>query len=357
MGALGRTRTDSRSLHLSNLLEPTALFGEILAEVHADYRTWMQAGATRLREALSARYDLSPDRLLPTSGALSGAAVVLQTFLRPGDAVLVERPFYALLRDIAVQAGARVDFVSRSVSDGRIDPDEFAGQFRPETRVAIVTNPHNPGGHFLSDEDILSLAQIAERHDAILLVDEVYRDFDPARRRAGAARLAGTIVGINSMSKTLGLPGLRCGWIDADPLMIARLRVTQASTDFGISALGHALAAAVFARNDEFRAHAAALLEANRAVAIDWSNAMIERGLLANGVPPSGGLYFPRLPTEPDTRALAIRAWNSEHLLIAPGEYFGAAGHIRIGMAGDSGALAAGLERLRRLLEGRERTA
>jgi aspartate/methionine/tyrosine aminotransferase len=79
-------------------------------------------------------------------------------------------------------------------------------------------------------------------------------------------------------------------------------------------------------------------------------DAMFANGLLEGEVPEFGCMYFPKIVGHQDTRALAQLLWERHRILIAPGEYFGMKGHMRIGFGGDKAELDEGLTRLHRAL-------
>ena len=76
------------------------------------------------------------------------------------------------------------------------------------------------------------------------------------------------------------------------------------------------------------------------------AEALVRAGLLEGEIPPYGCMYFPRVPGVDDTRALARRLFERHGVLVAPGEYFGAPGHLRIGFGADPRTVEAGLVRL-----------
>ena len=77
------------------------------------------------------------------------------------------------------------------------------------------------------------------------------------------------------------------------------------------------------------------MLAATRPVVERHIEALVADGLLAGDLPPYGCMYFPRVVGVDDTRALAQRLLAEFDVLVAPGEYFGAPGHIRIGFGAD----------------------
>ena len=180
-------------------------------------------GDVRLRAAVAAGGPgVTPDHVLVTPGAAAALFCVATALLDPGDHVVVVCT-HATNLETPRAIGAEVDVVNLRFADGwRLDLDEVGARVRPGvTRLISVTCPHNPTGTMLSAAELRRLVGIAERAEAVLLVDETYRDLTHTGERIPlAATLSPNVVSVSSMSKAYGLPGLRVGWaITTDPML------------------------------------------------------------------------------------------------------------------------------------------
>jgi aspartate/methionine/tyrosine aminotransferase len=103
----------------------------------------------------------------------------------------------------------------READGWRLDPDEVRAALRPNTRLILVNEPHNPTGSLSDRATFDRLVELAAESGARLIVDEVYRflEFDPADRLPAGADALATGVSIGVMSKSFALAGLRIGWI------------------------------------------------------------------------------------------------------------------------------------------------
>jgi len=183
-----------------------------------------EVGAPRraLKQALAARYGIEPDGIHTTAGT-SHANFIVYLALARGGRVAAEAPAYEALHRLTPAVGASLDLVQRDPRrDWRIDPASLAAAIHPDTDLLVVSDLHNPSGKRLHPDDLDLLIGAAERHDALLLVDEVYADFDPDRRPT-AARRHPRVLATNSLTKVHGLGALRCGWILASPDVIRRI--------------------------------------------------------------------------------------------------------------------------------------
>ena len=173
-------------------------------------------GAERLRALVAAGSgNLRPDDVLVTAGAAAGLFIINSALLEPGTHALICSPNYATNLETPLAIGADVERLELRFEDGwQLDLERLAQRLRPDTRVVSVTYPHNPTGSTISAEQLGALVEIVDNHPvARLLVDETYRDLAYETPLPMATSLSPRALGVSSMSKTYGLPGLRVGWL------------------------------------------------------------------------------------------------------------------------------------------------
>ena len=305
------------------------------------------AGGNRFAiEALASRYGVGADQILTTTGATSALKLVLKGLVEDGDHVLIENPGFDLLASVANESRARVYPFARRAPDFAVDLDDLARKIGPRTRAIVLTNLHNPSGALTSDADLRKVAALAAQVGARVIVDEVYADFARPTLARSAATLAENIIAISSLTKVFGLFSLKFGWICASPDDIARIQARSPEGDVGVSKLAHAVAAQALEESELFDLHWKRLLAETRPVAERHLRAMNAAGLLAGDMPAFGSMAFPKVVGVDDTLALAKSLWVGADLLVAPGEYFGLPGHIRLGFGSEPAALDQALGRL-----------
>ncbi|WP_262406230.1 aminotransferase class I/II-fold pyridoxal phosphate-dependent enzyme [Protaetiibacter sp. SSC-01] len=254
-------------------------------------------GMPVLREAIARHQkrfyglDVDPEReVLVTAGATEALAATLLAFVEPGDEVVTLEPVYDSYGAIIALAGGRHVPVPLTAPDFLPDPDALRAAVTDRTRIILLNTPHNPTGAML-DTGLLDLAiELAHRHDALVVTDEVYEHlvFDgrahvPAATRPGAA---GRVITISSAGKTFSTTGWKIGWLTASPeLRDAVLAVKQFLTYVGGAPFQPAVATGLDLP-DAFFHDAAATLEAKRDLLSD--------GLRAAGFEVSrpSGSYF-----------------------------------------------------------------
>jgi aspartate/methionine/tyrosine aminotransferase len=256
----------------------------------------------------------------------------------------VETPRIDLLEHLPLAAGLEIGDIARRGESFDIDPEELRRALRPDTGLVILSNPHNPSGAILSPERLRQLARVASEIGALVLTDEVYSDLAPGF--APSVSLASNLVTANSLTKSYGLFSLRCGWLLAQPALARRIEAANTRVEFGASKLAHAVAAHVMENLAPFADYGRDVLARNRPVLERHAAAMARDELIAGDLPDSGCMYFPRIEGCSDTTTLARRLWEEDRVLVAPGEFFGRAGHVRLGFGMADARLDEGLTRL-----------
>ncbi|MCU1421713.1 MAG: aminotransferase [Microbacteriaceae bacterium] len=187
-------------------------------------------GMPVLREAIARHqrrfYGLTvdPDReVLVTAGATEALAATILALTEPGDEVLTFEPFYDSYGAIAALGGATHTTVPLRWPDFQPDPDELRAAVTDRTRLILVNTPHNPTGAQFGRGTLELIVELAERHDAIIVTDEVYEHltFDaPHIPVATVPGAADRTVTISSGGKTFSTTGWKVGWLTARPDLV-----------------------------------------------------------------------------------------------------------------------------------------
>ncbi|MES2753262.1 MAG: pyridoxal phosphate-dependent aminotransferase [Pseudomonadota bacterium] len=294
-----------------------------------------------LREAIAAHENVTSEQVVAADGTSMANMLALATLIVPGDEVLVEWPTYEPLLAAARFLGAEIRRVKRDVDHAfRLDPAAVAAAMTPRTRLIVLTNPHNPSGAPASDDDLIAIGRIAAAGGARVLVDEVYRDAVPDTR--SAALLGSAFVATNSLTKVYGLSGLRCGWVLAEPALAERM--WRLNDLFGVNRAHQAerLACFAFAHLPEIRTRLRQRLARNGAL---FDAFVAGRADLTCPASAYNLTAFPRWAGGDTARldALLRRDFDTG---VVPGHWFEVPDRFRVGLAGDTAALSAGLARL-----------
>jgi N-succinyldiaminopimelate aminotransferase len=159
------------------------------------------------------------------AGATEALAAALMATVEPGAEVLMAEPFYDAYPTLVAMAGGTLRAVA--AVDAGFDLDRLAEAITPRTRVLLINSPHNPTGALLSAGDLDRLADLAQRHDLIVISDEVYQELSyqgPHLSPAAHPGLRARTIVCSSATKMLSVSGWRVGWAVAPGPITARLR-------------------------------------------------------------------------------------------------------------------------------------
>ncbi|MEW1912598.1 pyridoxal phosphate-dependent aminotransferase [Kitasatospora sp. NPDC085895] len=211
--------------HLTASDAQTMTMAELLALADADdRRAWEELtlgytetfGDPGLRESIAGMYEtVGADDVVCFAGAEEGLYIAMQALLDRGDHAVVVTPNYQSAETVPLALCEVTGVALDEKQDWALDLDAVTAALRPTTKVVSVNFPHNPTGKVIDRAEFTALAALCEERGIHLFSDEVYRGLerDPARILPQAADLAPSALSLNVTSKSLGLPGLRIGWI------------------------------------------------------------------------------------------------------------------------------------------------
>ena len=293
------------------------------------------------------------DSVLITAGAAEANYLLFRQLLSAGDEIITEAPGWPQAGVMAKAIGAKLVEVARDEARGwRLDPEAVAKAITPKTRMIFLTNPNNPTGRLIPEVDLRALADLADKHGIWLVVDEVYAGLEWAGPRppsiAGMTRFGITT---GSVSKALGLQGLRTGWmICQSPEVIRDAMILRENGSEIMNTLGEHIAEV--ALRPERLAAALNLSRAEGAATLDQLERFVtEEPRLSWHRPEAGLIGLARVEgTDGESLARALLQPPYRTFLL-PGSAYGLPHHIRIGAGGGPEArLNEGLERLSALL-------
>ncbi|MGW4469268.1 aminotransferase class I/II-fold pyridoxal phosphate-dependent enzyme [Nonomuraea sp. NPDC004354] len=173
-------------------------------------------GDPALRQAVADTYThADADDVICFAGAEEALYVAMQVLLGPGDHAVVVTPNYQSAETVPLSLCDVTGVALDQERDWALDLDQVVAALRPNTRVVSVNFPNNPTGKIIDAEDFTRLARLCDERGIHLFSDEVYRglELDPSRTLPQAADLSDSALSLNVTSKSLGMPGLRIGWI------------------------------------------------------------------------------------------------------------------------------------------------
>lgn len=302
----------------------------------------------RLERRIAELYDVDPAAVIVTPGATGAMHLVSQAWFRPGSRVAVEVPGYQGLRALPGHLGAEVAPLERRMDSGwDVHPDQVALLLNgAKAGHVFVTNPHNPSGAVLADGRLAACAAAAARTGGILAACEVYMDYAPEGARRHIAKEAPNGITISSLSKAHGLGPLRVGWlILGKGLLDQRRRLVDLARLTWIDVPTPSLVAGLRAldRLPQLLQPARRAEQEARPHLLRWLSDTVG---VQGEAGPFGILSFPRLSGVRDTRAFASYLAEQHLVDVAPGDFFGLPGHVRVCCGVPEATLTEGLGRL-----------
>jgi aspartate/methionine/tyrosine aminotransferase len=334
----------------------------------AERRGWPPvAGIWELRillaETLSTRIArlLNPaDEVLVTAGAAGAFSIVLDTFVNPGDGVVLFDPSSPLYSFMAKQRRARIRWVPTEMENGqtRLLWHQLARALRG-ARLLVVNSPINPTGGIFQTEDMEQIAWWAARRDVLIVNDQTFESYEYDSKTVDIATFPpGRLrtLAIGSVSKSHALASVRVGWLAGSSRLLRPCTVTAALQTPFVSTLCQQIALAALRQDSS-------LLESIRADFDSRRRYTFER-LKAMGLDPAwpaGGFFFwaPVHTREIDGRTFSRSLADAKRVRVTPGHLFGPSGHrhVRVSYALDSGRLREGLNRMADFIHECEETA
>jgi aspartate/methionine/tyrosine aminotransferase len=319
-------------LSIAELLEVAGSSAAALLEVRLGYS--QSNGTDVLRSRIAALYPgVSPEQILVTTGSAEANFVVCWRLIEPGDQVAVMLPNYLQTWGLAQNFGAQVrPFTLHAAAGWEPDADEVRRAIAPGTKLVVVTNPHNPTGHVLSDELRRVIVARTAEVGAWLLADEVYQGAE--RDGVVTPSLWGSyerVIVVNGLSKAYGLPGLRIGWIVAPPQFSSDTWARHDYTTIGPAGASDHLGAVTL----EPEVRGKVLARTRRILQTNYP--VLERWLKRFGdtfswhPPQAGAICLVKYRHAIGGPELVERVRAEHSVLLVPGEHFGLPHHIRFG--------------------------
>ena len=215
----------------------------------------LSEGNIEYRKALETYYhslgftDLTTDNFIVTNGGSEALSIALATLCDDGDEIIIPEPYYANYNGFSNHINVKVVAVPSSIETGFALPsmEEFEKKITPKTRAILICNPGNPTGYLYTREELQKLAQIALKHDIVIIADEVYREYvyDGAKQISMLEfpEIAENCIIIDSESKRYSMCGVRIGFMVTRSKLIHAAAMKFAQARLSPVLLGQIIAA------------------------------------------------------------------------------------------------------------------
>ncbi|PJJ05717.1 aspartate/methionine/tyrosine aminotransferase [Streptomyces sp. 2333.5] len=281
-------------------------------------------GDPALREVIAQTYERADAAdVICFAGAEEALYLAMNVLLDAGDHAVVVTPNYQAAETVPLALCEVTGVALDPDRDWALDLDRVKAAIRPHTRVVSVNFPNNPTGKVISAADFTELARLCDERGIHLFSDEVYRGLerDPARTLPQAADLSERALSLNVTSKSLGLPGLRIGWITCrDRDLLTRLERAKHYTTICNSAPGEVLARIALKARETILDRNRALIERNLPV---FDAFFAEFGDLFEWQAPDGGcVAYPRYLGQEGVEEFCTRLVAEAGVLLLPASIY-----------------------------------
>lgn len=319
-------------------------------------------GLVELRKGLShfLRYKrglvYNPDEeMLITVGVSEGLDLAMRALLNPKDKVLIPQPCYVSYAPTVELAGGIPVFLQTEIKDHfKITPELIEKTITKDVKAMVINYPCNPTGASYTKKELQAIANVAMKHNLIILSDEVYDDLTYDFEHTPFASLKGMknhVVYLNGFSKIYAMTGFRIGWVCGPAKIVAAMTKIHQYTILCAPIVGQMAAVEALSRNsDESVQYMRREYKRRRNYIV---SALNDIGLSCHC--PQGAFYvFPSIKnTGMTSMDFATKLLKQQKVALVPGTAFGdfCEGYVRISYASGYDDLKEAIERIKKFLK------
>ncbi|MDS9466507.1 MalY/PatB family protein [Paracoccus sp. MBLB3053] len=187
-------------------------------------------------------WQIEPEWILTAHGLVNATAICVDALTEPGDAVVLMTPVYHGFARVIRAAGRSITEFPLTLRDGlySMDWDDWATRLTGREKVMVLCSPHNPGGRVWTRAELAEVAAFCEKHDLVLISDEVHHDLVMPGAAAhvqtalATPELASRLITLTAATKTFNIAGAHIGNIIISDEAL-RDRIKQRMMALGIS--------------------------------------------------------------------------------------------------------------------------
>ena len=294
------------------------------------------SGILELRQSLSrhwerlygVQYDHETE-LLVTVGVSEALYLALTAIIDPGDEVIVPTPcFVSYQPEVLFAGGVPITLKAHVEDEFQVLADQVEALITPKTKALLIGYPNNPTGAVMSRERLTDLAQVAEKHDLLVISDEIYDRLVYDHEHVCFASLPGMrerTITLSGFSKNYAMTGWRIGFAAGPAPILAAMRKIHQYTIMSAPTTAQVAALEALENGEEHVTRMVAEYDRRRRLIVDGLN---ELGLAT--FEPRGAFYaFPSIKSSGmDDETFAERLLQEQRVAVVPGNAFGAEGQF-----------------------------
>ena len=261
--------------------------------------------------------------------------LVLEAIIDDGDEVILQGPYFTpYVQQVELARGVPVEFPTYASEDFQFNSERLESFITDKTKAIVINSPNNPTGSCLTMDTMKKLAEIAEKHDLVVIADEIYTAFSFENEFIPFSSLPGMkerTITINSFSKNFVMTGWRLGNIIAPEHIIKVIQQINENLVFTAPSISQRGGIYALKHREELQAPIIEEFRKRMYYAAERINNIKGMSVI---YPPKGSFYlFPDIKeTGLTSNEAADKILTEAHVLTLPGNAFGQSGegHIRI---------------------------
>lgn len=290
------------------------------------------------------------NEVLITVGVSEALDIAMRAIVSPGDEVLIPEPCYVSYKACVTLAGGKAVGVPTKIeNEFRITPEELEAYTTSKTKVLLIGYPNNPTGAVMSHDDLQKIADFAEKHDLIVISDEIYANliYGDTKHTCFSAlpKMRDRTILLNGFSKSYAMTGWRIGYALANPIFIAAMTKIHQYTMLCAPITAQVAAVEALRHGEKHMRKMVAEYDRRRHLILDGF-----RNMGLECFEPRGAFYiFPSIKsTGLTSEEFAEKLLLAEHVALVPGTAFGDCGEgfIRCSYATSASKISEALARI-----------
>ena len=209
--------------HNLNPFGPPECIASIVSEAAMHTEHYPDDSSIGFRTAVAKEFGVGPENVIAGAGSSDIIRMFPNTFITPGDRVLMFTPSFAEYTQQCRIAGAEIEYIPlRPENDYRIDIPELESKLTKGTKALYICNPNNPTGRVESRDRIVNIIEMCQRMDVFVFLDETLLELVDGYKDISCASLVkkyDNLVVAGSLTKSFAIPGIRVGFgITSEPI-------------------------------------------------------------------------------------------------------------------------------------------
>ena len=302
-------------------------------------------GSIRLKTAIKSLYEnQNVENITVTHGAIGANQLVFLSLLEKGDEVVSIVPTYQQHYSIPEALGCNVKLLFLKEDNNWLpDLEELENLVTKKTKLLCLNNPNNPTGAVVPDWMLSKIVEIAQKNNAWILSDEVYRGLNLIGKpySQSIADLYEKGISVGSMSKTYSLPGLRVGWIVGRLDLINEINHQRQYNTISISALDDYFSAIALEQRDIIAERNFKIIQNGVKILKNWLDVTPKVRCI---LPKGGTTVLVKYNSSIPSKQFCLDLQNKTGVALLPGETLEMEGYVRLGFCAEN--LQGALERI-----------